>query len=155
MKTLKHEIDNLEKELKSSKVVIKMLKNETKESESQHTKILKAKESTIESLHEYKASKISEEKYLKQREKKINKKLKNIEERESKLNLKNKHFKVDSDNNIDNSDTNSSSKLSFSNSYSAVSSVYNSSNITSYPSMLTHWLPLLKRTTEYPPFFCY
>jgi rubrerythrin len=158
LKTLKHDHENLEKELNNSKVVIKTLKKEAKESDAQHTKILKVKEDTIEKLKEFKAHKISEEKELKQMEKKVNKKLKSVEERESKLNLKMKHYRVDLDNNIDHSCTNCSSILSLSKSSPAVSSVmkhssYNISKITTYTSMLTHWLPLPKKAAaDYPSF---
>ena len=52
------------------------MKKQLKEINSQHNKILKMKDKTIENLNKFKSAKDAEERDLKVKQKKINKKLK-------------------------------------------------------------------------------
>jgi hypothetical protein len=64
---------------------IKTLNKVAKESDAEHNKIIKKKDNTIENLQHYKTLKTSEERELKIKDKKINKKLKSLGEREAQL----------------------------------------------------------------------
>ena len=59
------------------------MKKQLKEINSQHYKILKMKDKTIENLKKFKSAKDAEERDLKVKQKKINKKLKRSQERDS------------------------------------------------------------------------
>ena len=79
MKVLKSENIDIKKELAKSDLKIKTMKKEAEESVTQHNKILKKKDETIENLQHFKTLKNSEERELQIKEKKINIKLKFIE----------------------------------------------------------------------------
>ena len=66
---------------------IKSLKKEAKDNNFKHKKIIKTKDDTIEKLLEYKIMKTSQEKGFKNKTKKLAKKLKAVEERETNLKL--------------------------------------------------------------------
>ena len=85
LKSLKDDYNDLTKEFTQTKISVKTLKKEAKELSSEHQKIVKKKDDIIEDLMRYKSEKSSEEKDLKVKQKKLNKKLKQVEERESKL----------------------------------------------------------------------
>ena len=85
LRRLKDDYDDLTKEFIQSKISTKTLKKEAKELSSEHQKIVKEKDDTIEDLMRYKAERSSEEKDLKVKQKKLNKKLKQVEVREIKL----------------------------------------------------------------------
>ena len=50
LKNVKSEVDNLKKEINQSSVIIKTLKKEAKEADSQHPEIVKKKDNTIHNL---------------------------------------------------------------------------------------------------------
>ena len=84
-KSLKDDHDGLAKDFTQSKITIKTLKKEATELSSEHQKTAKKKNNIIEDLIKYKADKCSEERDLKIKQKNLNKKLKQVEERECKL----------------------------------------------------------------------
>ena len=69
-----------------------------KESDAEHNKIIKKKDNTIENLQHYKTLKTSEERELKIKDKKINKKLKSLGEREEQLLQKTKPLNMQNNN---------------------------------------------------------
>ena len=77
--------NDLEKETKHLNVAIKALKKESKTIQSERDKVVKEKDDTIQELLQFKILKTSEEKALKNRTKKLDKRLKAVEEREIKL----------------------------------------------------------------------
>jgi chromosome segregation ATPase len=85
LKSLKDDYNDLTKEFTQSKISVKTLKKEAKELSSEHQKIVKKKDDIIEDLMRYKSEKSSEEKDLKVKQKKLKKKLKQVEALESKL----------------------------------------------------------------------
>ena len=84
-KELKHENDDLKKEINNLGVALKSSKKEHKEIFGNYTKKIDSLETKLKDLHNYKVDKISEEKDLKTKLKKVDKKLKNLNEREAKL----------------------------------------------------------------------
>ena len=110
LKKVKNEVEDLKKEINQSSVFIKTLKKEAKEADSQHQKTVKKKDDTIHNLQVYKSEKQSEERDLKTKEKKVKKKMKNLEELEAKLCLLKKDLnrvevKVEPNNNDDGGQT--------------------------------------------------
>jgi hypothetical protein len=150
LKNVKSTVENLKKEMNQSSVIIKTLKKEAKEADSQHQKIVKKKDDTIHNLQVYKSEKQSEERDLKTKEKKVRKKMKTLEEREAKLCLLKKDLnrvevKVEPNNNDESGQTwMNSTSYRPSNCVESISMVsLNSINtINSFPSIVSHWLPL-------------
>ena len=148
LKDIKSEVDDLVKELAQSSVVIKTMKKEMKESDTQHQKAARKKDSIIEDLLRYKSLKESEEKDLKVREKKLNKKAKTLDERETKLNTKKKELNKKEiltedpgNNNNAREDTTTSFEFNFEESITMTTYNHISSNIDNFPSVVSHWLP--------------
>ena len=106
-KSLKDDHDGLTKDFSQSKITIKTLKKEATELSNENQKSAKKKNDIIEDLMKYKADKYSEERDLKIKQKKLNKKLKQVENHECKLRTANNNLKrkevdeADADNNND------------------------------------------------------
>ena len=81
LKRLQSEKEDLDKEGRSMNVAMKALTKESKNSQFEHDKIVKIKDDAIQELLEYKVIKTSEEKLLKNKAKKLEKRLKAVEER--------------------------------------------------------------------------
>jgi myosin heavy subunit len=158
LKSLKGEHDGLKQELTRSKIVIKTQEKETSESNKEHQKTVKKKDDTIENLTRYKTLKDSEEKELKIKERKLNKKLKQVVERESKLRLVkhdlNKNEVVTKTETSKDNDVTTRMSLtesiapqhslkSHSDHFLTMASYNYMSNSTTFPSMVSHFLPLL------------
>ena len=92
VKKIKCEKEDLIKENNKISINLKTVKKEAKENNNEHDKIFRKKDETIKELLEYKIVKTAEEKAMKNKQKKIDKKLKAIGERESKLKLEKQHF---------------------------------------------------------------
>ena len=86
-KKIKRENEELKKDVNSLNVALKSAKKETKETHFEFVKKVKEMEGKIETLQEYKLAKASEEKELKSKSKKVDKKLKLLGEKEAKINL--------------------------------------------------------------------
>ena len=82
-KVLKEDYANLEKENNKSRIALKTMRKESKESTIRNEKIVKGFEETIEDLLAYKEVKTSEEKALQNKRKKLEKKLENAVKRDS------------------------------------------------------------------------
>jgi hypothetical protein len=91
---------HFKKELAKCNIKIKTLNKVAKESDAEHNKIIKKKDNTIKNLLHYKTLKTSEETELKVKDKKINKKLKSLGEREAKLLQKPKTLNIQNNNEI-------------------------------------------------------
>lgn len=85
LKIFKVDNNNIKKELDAKCVAIKSAVKDGKDATKSHEKDIKRLENEIKTLLEYKILKTSEEKDLKNKLKKANKKLKNLEEKEAKL----------------------------------------------------------------------
>ena len=145
---LKGEVGELTKELAQASVCIKTLKKEAKETHANHQKVVKRNNDTIENLNKYKSQKLSEEKDLKIKEKKLNKRIKNLEEREAQDDLikgakKEKVLARDAINNNNKTDGSKPIPFPSANFRESITMVsYNSvNNISTFPSIVAHCLP--------------
>ena len=164
-KNLKVEKEELAKEVTNLNLRLKTSKKDLQEACHRHEKKTEDLEFKIKNLMEFKLGKDSEEKGIKNKQKKIDKKMKLIEEREAKLEVEknkfertkwsqlnvtdaNKNFKVDEANNISIEQTplnQSATKTSepppdsTTNACSTISTYSYSADLTTYPSMVTHW----------------
>ena len=77
-------IKDLENEKKTLRTALKSSKKEAKDQEHDSKKKYNGLEDTIRNLNEFKITKIAEEKEFKAKNKKLNKKLKDLEERKAK-----------------------------------------------------------------------
>ena len=84
-KVLKNEKDDLNKELNVAKVALKTTRKEAKDNLQQFKKENKSLEEKIRNLLDFKNAKLSEERDLKIKMKKVEKRVKNLNEREVKL----------------------------------------------------------------------
>ena len=120
-----------------------------KELSSEHQKTVKKKGDIIEDLMRYKAEKSSEEKDLKFKQKKLNKKLKQVKVREIKLKTLNDNLNrkevIETDDCNNNDDVQSLTRPSL----TTISSLFTTTvsynfpmDSKSFPSMVSHWLPL-------------
>ena len=125
------------------------MKKESKEVNSQHNKILKTKDDIIENLKKFKSEKNAQERDLKQKQKKINKKLKSLEERESKFMKDVQNSNILNNNDDPEHGTNSCSPSS---DVFHMREVPNltiiTTAITSCPSTVTHWLCPVKLAAQ-------
>ena len=147
-KSLKDDHDGLAKDFTQSKITIKTLKKEATELISEHQKTAKKKNDIIEDLMKYKADKCSEERDLKIKQKKLNKKLKQVEERECKLrtaknNLNRKEVdEADADNNNDIAPNQTKPSLASNSRLFTTAVTYSiPRDSSSSHSMVSHWLP--------------
>ena len=136
LKALKVENNDMKKELNKYDFKIKTMKKEAKEIDSQYQKELKKKDDTIDNLRNFKTVKDAEERELKLKQKKLNKKLKCLEERESKLVRKVQNNNISNNNKIQDVLTNPCSPVS----HTRAATTWTITN-TSYPSTVTHWSP--------------
>ena len=97
VKLLKSEATDLKKENSKINIALKTFKKEAKENNFEHEKVLKKNEATIQELLEFKMIKTSEENVIKKKEKKLNKKLKVIEEKEEKLKIEKSQVETKTD----------------------------------------------------------
>ena len=88
IKSLKSEQNALIKDLKTSSVALKSLEKEKKEDNRRFEKQVNLLESKISNLEDFKTNKVSEERELKVKMKKADKKLKSVLEREAKIKIK-------------------------------------------------------------------
>ena len=102
IKCLKRENEDLKKDFNQLKVALKSSKKETKDLAYKSEKKLEELEAKTKDLLEYKIKKLAEEKDIKSQIKKVDKKLKNLSEREAKLELE--ANKLDKTRNIINND---------------------------------------------------
>ena len=145
---LKDEVGELSKDLNQARLCIKTLKKEAKESNSNHQKVVKRNEDTIENLKEYKSQKMSEEKDFKLKEKKLNKRIKTLDEREAQYKLikddekKEVLEKVVTNNNNETVEDKSISfpAVNFREVITMASYNY-ANNISTFPSIVSHWIP--------------
>jgi chromosome segregation ATPase len=86
-KNLKSENEDLKSEVNHLKVTLKTCKKEKKESDNRYEKKMHEYEGKISNLIDYKNSKLSKEKDLKSKNKKVEKKLKALVEKEAKVEL--------------------------------------------------------------------
>ena len=84
-KGLKSQSNDLENEIKALKIALKASKKKVKDQEHESKKKQGALEDIIRNLNEFKMEKIAEEKEFKAKNKKLNKKLKDLEERKAKI----------------------------------------------------------------------
>ena len=84
-KTSKTQINDLEKDIRGTSVALKSSKKDLKEEALRHEKTVINLKKKIEDLEKFKARKSLEEKEIKVKEKKLNKKLKNVSDIEAKL----------------------------------------------------------------------
>ena len=137
VKSLKTERDDLKKDLNANSVAIKSLEKENKETSKKFKKQVDLLETKIKALEEYKANKVAEEKELKAKVKKADRKLKSVLEKEAKITIANK--KIAGTSAYINDDQNNLMSLPLEN-ISMVS--FNSiNNINTFPSIVAHWLP--------------
>ena len=87
LKVLKSTHDELKKENNKVNVALKALKKDSKENDYRQTKIIKTHEDTIEELLAFKVLKTKEEKLIKNKKKKLDKKLKQVNHVEVKPGL--------------------------------------------------------------------
>ena len=87
-KNLKREINDLNFTNNASAIALKSAKKENKDASNNHEKKVKLLEEKIQELVEFRSEKLAEEKETKSRAKKVDKKIKQIEEREAKVKLK-------------------------------------------------------------------
>ena len=85
VKVLKSEKDDLEKEKSKIIIALKTAKKEGKEKNHEHEKIIKKKDETIEDLLAFKLIKTSEEKSLRNKQKKLEKKLRSVQQIEQEV----------------------------------------------------------------------
>ena len=90
IKSSKSEIHELEKEKKTLSTAYKRFEKETRKEETKHEHIVKRLEHKIHELLEYKREKSLEDKECEAKLKKLNKRLKHVQENEAKLKLANK-----------------------------------------------------------------
>ena len=139
----------MKKELAKSDFKIKTMKKEAKESVTQHNKILKKKDETIENLQHFKTLKNSEEINSKLKRRKSIKKLKSLEERESQLLKKNQNHIIPNNNEVPKTLIYPCSPISlppnlttnYSNFVQSLPASLNISNVSLYPSTVSYWLP--------------
>ena len=112
------------------------MRKQLKEINSQHYKILKMKDKTIENLKKFKSAKDAEERDLKVKQKKINKKLKRLQERDSKLVKKVQNNNIPNNNKIPEPLTNPCPCSNISHTKAVVTSTI--TDITLCPSPVTH-----------------
>ena len=111
-------------------------------------------------LLDFKISKVTQEKDLRKQIKDVNKKVKNLREREAKLDIEQQKFnKVETKQNrkAENESSNPVETNSPNESFSSSSVLFTTSNtadITSYPSMVSHWLATAKQDPFDDPNFC-
>ena len=86
-KSLRNENVELEKEIRSLKIALKSSKKEVKDTSHKFEQKMEALDAKNRNLEEFKAVKVSEEKILKTKVKKLDKKLKMLEEREARTKL--------------------------------------------------------------------
>ena len=86
-KTVKQENENLKKELNSLNVALKSAKKEIKDTSKEFERNILSLGDKIQNLNDYKVDKVAEEKELRSKLKKADKKLKLLGEREAKLEL--------------------------------------------------------------------
>ena len=84
IKALRADNDDLKKENKKVNIALVATRKDLKENNSRSEKVIKKDEDTIKELLSYKLVNTSEEKFLKNMQKKLNKKLKVLEKREVK-----------------------------------------------------------------------
>ena len=163
LKLSKSKNEELVKELKTSSVVVKNAKKDLKEESSRHEKVVFKYVEEIKALKEFKIRKCSEEKEQKRKQKKLNQKLRKVNETEEKLERANVEMDTDENKNepapkIDEtitpsiavsnifdifSEENSSDDFDFAAKNSVVTTASSeASSITTYPSTVAHWLPL-------------
>ena len=153
---LKDEHDTLKRELNKSKIVIKALEKGARESNQEHQKKVKKKDDIIENLTRYKTLKDSEEKELKAKEKKLNKKARNVEERENKLRIGKKDMnknevviaRVETSDNLTENISPKHSLKSGPDVFLTMVSYKYMSYSTTFPSMVSHCLPPLPPTIQ-------
>ena len=92
VKKIKSEKKELVKEVDNISIVLKRAKKEAKENADANEKLVKNQDKKIKELLEFKILKTSEDKELKNKQKKLEKKLKAVFEREAKLNLEKRQF---------------------------------------------------------------
>ena len=153
---VKDEVENVKKDLVQSRITIKTLRKEAKEADSKHLKVVKKNEDTIDTLQRYKVQKQSEERDFKLKERKLNRKIRSVDERETKCNLTKKDFiKTElSEANLSSNNNHivqvSLPSLNYRESITMASYNY-VTNITTFPSVVSHWLPLLPIPANLPP----
>ena len=101
VKSLKTERDDLKKDLNASSVAIKSIEKENKETNKKLRKQVDLLEMKIKDLEEYKAAKVAEERELKSKIKKTDKKWKSVLEREAKISINKKNISQTVDNKDD------------------------------------------------------
>ena len=93
-KQLKNELGSFQQELRSTQVALKASKRENKETSHNFNKKIENLEYKVNNLQDYKVTKVSEEKELKSKFKKVDKKLKAAQEKEAKLSNEIKSWKL-------------------------------------------------------------
>ena len=156
-KSFRSENADLHKQVNSLNVAIKSSKKDLKEANHRFDKKFGDMEFKLKELTEYKQEKVSEEKEIKINLKKIDKKLKDIKEREARLEADKKKFdkfkrkedlngnqvigKVVEEelNSTQSGSTFPSNKSDITNPTTIYTSLY-TADITTYPSMASHWI---------------
>ena len=159
IKVLKNEREEHVKEINRLKVTLKSARKETKDGLKQFEKEIHDKENKIKDLQNYRTYKTMEEKDLKVKTKKVEKKLKMIKEKEAKLDLEKRGIeKLKHQSKIDWNVTNleldpngnliADDKFDDSSHFSSRSSESPSSSLT--PSMVSNWLPASSYSFQNP-----
>ena len=143
VKKYKDDVEDLKTELSQASVMIKTLKKEAKEADIKHHKILKKNDDTIDDLKRYKTLKQSEERDFKLKEKKLKKKLKSVDERETKIKSTRKGFIKEEIKGNELKTNNNQLEAKFRDSITMTSYNYPSilSTTTTFPSSVSHWIP--------------
>ena len=147
---MKSEIEEIKKDLKKSDIALKSANKEIKDVSHRFEKKMEALKNENRELLEYKMIKISEAKNLKTKMKKAAKKQKILEEKEAKIEIEKlrqervKHFKFKSEDILNVEENNNPEKAEDQTKESTphtISTSYYNADISTYPSMVSHWRP--------------
>ena len=149
-KTLKKEISELSNQIKTSSKDLKTALKDKRDISNDFEKKIRAFETENKTLVEYKILKEAEEKDLKLKLKSANKKLKSVTEKEAKLENEKLNFnklkvslRSETEKEVKSCQTDSDyGDKSMNTKARTISTEFYTADITTYPSMVTHWKPL-------------